>query len=328
MNTHKSPVSLLMFVCVLMSACAPKPATHAEEPTQPISANVLAEVSELSSPAGVTFGFGSIWVQSHRTGITYRIEPDSNKVIATIPEPITQFTQNTVVAGNMLWVGGSRATFIIDPKTNSIVTTLADNPCDLTYGFDSMWEVGSAGQPLKRLDPTAGKEITSIDLEDGVSNPDLCYNLRVTSNAVWVITNLEIIRIDPAANSITSRVQLDKAITDAKVSTTIPAGKGTDFIWLLVDHGLLRIDPSTGAGLTFLPLTSAQEGLQNFAVGDTSIWLMGLGHLTQVNVATNQIQATYKTHDGNSFANVSVGLGSVWVSYLDSKLVQRLDLAP
>ncbi len=328
MNTRKYLVSILSLVCVLLSACAPKPATPAVDPTQPIPAKVLAEISGLGSPGGITFGFGSVWVQNHRSGATDRIDPDSNKVIATIPTTITQFSARPVVAGDMLWVEGSKSTILIDPKTNAITATLPESACTLAYGFNSVWSIGGPGQNFERLDPTTGKVIASIALPVGSTDSNICYDARITTNSVWAITDQKLIKIDPAANNIVSSLPLDQVIANAKAGTTIPAGKAADFIWLMADHGLVRIDPNTGAGLTFLPLNYAQYGLQTFAVGDTSIWLMGLGFITQVNVTTNKIQATYQTHDNNGYADIGTGLGSVWVTYMDTNLVQRLDIRP
>ncbi len=328
MNTRNYLVSILLLVCVLLSACAPKPAAPAVDPTQPMPTKVLAEISGLGSPAGITFGFGSVWVQNHRSGVTDRIDPESNKVIATIPETITQFTSRPVVAGDRLWIEGQKNTVIIDPQTNSIAATLPESFCTIVYGFNSVWGIGGPGQNFARLDPTTGKVIASITLPVGSTDSDICYDVRITAKSVWAITDQKLLKIDPSTNSIVSSLPLDQVIANARAGTTIPAGKAADFIWLMADHGLVRIDPNTGAGLTFLPLNYAQYGLQTFAVGDTSIWLMGLGFITQVNVATNAIQATYQTHDNNGYADIGTGLGSVWVTYMDTNLVQRLDIKP
>jgi len=86
----------------------------------------------------------------------------------------------------------------------------------------------------------------------------------------------------------------------------------------------VRIDPNTGVGLTLLP---AVRGDISIAVTDDALWVVdNQGLLSRVNVATNQIDATYKVSPGAS--RVVVGLGSLWLAYTDATLVQRLDIMP
>jgi hypothetical protein len=106
----------------------------------------------------------------------------------------------------------------------------------------------------------------------------------------------------------------------------VSAGKGGAFIWRNVGGGLLRTDPNTGAGLTFLPLTPEQKGDGWVTVTDDAVWLSGDGQINRVNVATNQIEATYITYPG--ITKVGIGFGSVWVIYEFDDLVQRLAIAP
>src|SRR5262249_53130207 len=51
---------------------------------KPLGEHVVAEW-KMSIPEDIVFGFGSVWVPSHRSpNITTRIDPVSNKVIAVI----------------------------------------------------------------------------------------------------------------------------------------------------------------------------------------------------------------------------------------------------
>ncbi len=89
------------------------------------------------------------------------------------------------------------------------------------------------------------------------------------------------------------------------------------------------MDPVTGAGLTFLPLSDAQNSAAGFppAVTEDSVWVGGKGQIEQVDVATNQIKATYAISITDE-TRLGVGFGSVWASYEGHNLVQRLDIAP
>jgi len=113
-------------------------------------------------------------------------------------------------------------------------------------------------------------------------------------------------------------------VAEAQAQTTVPAGKGTDFLWLSLNEGLVRIDPNSGVGLTLL---SAIHGDIPIVVTDTAVWAVDNdGLLSRVNVAKNAVEASYKVSTGVS--RVAVGLGSVWLAYTDGALVQRLDITP
>ena len=96
---------------------------------------------------------------------------------------------------------------------------------------------------------------------------------------------------------------------------------------MLSPCGLLRIDPNTGAGLTFLPLSAEQIGNYSVAASDSSVWVTGVGQIEQINVSTNQVVATYKTHD-RGVTYIGIGFGSVWLVFYNTSLVQRLDITP
>jgi hypothetical protein len=200
-------------------------------------------------------------------------------------------------------------------------TKVPGNHPRIAYGFDSIWAVGHQGEPLDRVDPATSRIIASIQLGDTVTDPTEENDVLVTASAVWVISHGELIKIDPATNGIVLRTTFDKVVEEAKAQTTVPAGKGPDFIWLGLNLGLVRIDANTGAGLSFL-----QMQVGSIAVTDDAIWVSGYGQINRVNVATNQIDATYKVLSGTPL--VRIGLGSIWVAYRDANLVQRLDIAP
>jgi hypothetical protein len=142
------------------------------------------------------------------------------------------------------------------------------------------------------------------------------------------------IKVDPATNQVVSRTPWTKLIDQAKAKTAVPAGKGTDFLWLQivgdegglgVEKGLLRLDPQSGEGLTFLPWSPDQSGDGHATVTDEAVWYGADGHLYRIDVATNKIDATYTILPG--IIHVAIGFGSVWLSNYERSLVQRLDVA-
>ena len=233
--------------------------------------------------------------------------------------------KSAVVVGDSVWIAGQLNDLApIDSKTNTLGAKVPGNHPRITYGFGSIWAVGHQGEPLDRVNPATSNIIASIQLGGKVSDSSEENNVLVTAAAVWVISNGELIKIDPATNRISVRTTLDKIGEEAKAQATIPAGKGSDFIWWRLDQGLVRIDPNTGVGLTLLPAIRDDISI---AVTDDALWVVdNQGLLSRVNVATNQIDATYKVRPGAS--RVVVGLGSLWLAYTDATLVQRLDITP
>ena len=350
MNTRKLLVSVLILVSVLLAACAPAampsastalPVTVAptaapsQVPTatsvptaKPLGEHVIAEW-KVNNPSGVYIGFDSVWIPGHHDKTTTRIDPATNQVIAVI-QGTGDHAEQALAVGDVLWVTGQRNdTSWIDPKTNTVSTTVPPVPGELhyiAYGFNSLW-ITTRDNKLDRVDPTTSEIIASIPYADG--RADCQGFVFATTAAVWVdmCDKAELIRVDPATNSVVSKTPYATLIEEAKAQTTIPSGKGTDFIWMSVVGGLLRIDPNTGAGLTFLPLTPEQQGDAFLAVSDQAIWFGGLGQINRLNVATNQIDATYITDPG-TIIHLAIGFGSVWLENYDRNLVQRLDVEP
>ena len=242
-----------------------------------------------------------------------------------------------MAVGNVLWVTGqSDDTTWIDPKTNTVTTSAPQVTGQLhyvTYGFNSLW-VTTGDNKLDRIDPATSKIIASIPYADGFA--DCQGYVFTTTTAVWVdlCDKAELIKVDPATNGVVSKTPYATLIDEAKAQTTVPAGKATDFIWISlagdeiksgIPGGLLRIDPNIDAGLTFLPLDSKQGG--PIAVGDDAVWVAGDGQINRVNVAINQIDATFTTDPG-AIQGIVIGFGSVWLASYDKSLVLRLDVAP
>ena len=205
-------------------------------------------------PQDIVFGSDAVWVPSRRSpNVTTRIDPVTNQVDQGY-RGNRILAKSAVVAGDSVWVAGQYDDLApIDPKTNTVGAKVPGNHPRIAYGFGSIWAVGHQGEPLDRVDPATSKIVASIPLSGTVSDSSEENDVLVTASAVWVISNGELIKIDPATNSISLRTTLDKVVEEAKAQTTVPAGKGTDFIWWSLDQGLVRIDPNTGVGLTLLP---------------------------------------------------------------------------
>jgi YVTN family beta-propeller protein len=274
-------------------------------------------------PIEFGFGFGSIWVPNHHGNSLVRIDAATNQVIATI-QGVADGAHDTAVTNDSVWVTGVSITRI-DPKTNTVVATLPGDSGWIDYGFNSIWATTWSAE-LLRIDPATNKIIANIRLP---CNVDDCANdLRAVGGAVWVFDRNvnQLVRVDPATNAVISKTPYADLVSQAQAQTQVPAGKGTNFMWWLVPAGLLRLDPQTGAPLTFLPLDRDQMGDGGngmLAVTDDALWINGRRQIERFNVATNKIDATYSTDSGENV--LGYGYGSVWLAYYGLNLVERLE---
>jgi len=354
MNIRSLLISVLTLVSVLLSACAPAatptavpsttvPAAFSSTSTnfppaqplptttpKPLDDHVIAEW-RINLPEDIAFGFDSVWITGHRDPKnTIRIDPNSNQQIAVI-ENTGNRAHSVLVAGDFVWVDGEYYDMAkIDPQTNTIIARVPGGHTSLAYEFNSIWST-TRNDELDRIDPKSAKITASIKFGDGYVD---CNNfVMVTASAVWVdhCDEGELIKIDPATNSVASRTLYSQLIDQAKAQTKIPDGKATDFIWRSVPDpenpqgcGLIQIDPNTGAGLTF---HSVGADCNFPTVAGDAVWLSGNEQIDRFNPEINQIDETYKMRQPGIW-RLGAGFGSIWVIYESMGLVQRLDIAP
>lgn len=305
MNTRSLPRVLSFTLAFALGACqagvAPTPSVVAPTtaPTStPLGEHVVAEWT-VPSPGGMFIGRDAVWVQDHRGTVIARIDPASN--------------------------------------TSSAVTDAATaEPPPVTQGFGSVW-IANSNNTLDRVAPTDRSKVLATIILDA-SLMDIWNAVLVTPAAVWVYESdkAELLKIDPATNRIVSRTPWTTLIAEAKAQTRVPVGKGTDFLWLHMagdegggiglPKGLLRLDPTSGAGLTFLPWSADHEGDGPIIVTGNAVWHSAGGHIYRIDVATNQIVATYPSVTG--IVHLAIGFGSVWLANYERSLVQRLDIVP
>lgn len=135
----------------------------------PRTTKVLAKVRVAAEPIDVGFGFGSVWVVSRAEGIVSRIDPSSDRVVATIPvgDPQGPFHPMDLAVGEgAVWVPGTDyRLYRIDPSTNEAtgINVGAQDPggwgsMTVTAGLGSIW-MRTAEDMVSRIDPTTHEVI-------------------------------------------------------------------------------------------------------------------------------------------------------------------------
>ena len=214
---------------------------------------------------------GAVWVGNHHGGPVVRVDPRTNKVIATIPwsGPTHGGIFHMATDGSAVWVTGSRTTDAaeIDAATNAIVRRIEvpNGTCGgIEVDASSVWVASGYDEPypcwqrpnwgVSRIDRSTGR-VTRIDVG---GRP---VDVRVAFGSVWAVVDLpklQLVRIDPRTNTVVGRLELagtdcrptvlSGACPAAEYSTSLAVGFGS--LWLRVNPTapgtagrLLRIEP-------------------------------------------------------------------------------------
>src|ERR1700731_1571396 len=154
------------------------------------------------SPDWLAVTEDSVWVNSKPTDMVFRMDPRSDRVIATVPvkKPCSGFA----VAAGTLWSPSCEENVIyrIDLATNQVVAKIPVGPADteggIAFGSGSAWMPSDPKGIVSRIDPATNKVIAEIKV-----GPDSCtavfgYGLLwVSSTAERVVTV-----IHPATNAL------------------------------------------------------------------------------------------------------------------------------
>jgi streptogramin lyase len=147
--------------------------------------------------------------------------------------------------GTDVWVANRIGSTVkrIDPATNTVTATLTPSlPRAVAVGFGSIWVATSSDQ-IVRYDASTLAVTTAINMASGEDANDL----RCVFGSVWATTSrssnprLSVIEIDPASNTIVSRI---RSSGDQGGTTITDDGSA---IWYTQTNpaAIRRVDPTT-----------------------------------------------------------------------------------
>jgi virginiamycin B lyase len=198
-----------------------------------------------SSPVSIATTPGAVWVVLHHEWAVVRIDPATNKVVATVPigsGAPEDGPQGITASNGMVYVGGNDPStgklFLkrIDPATNA-VTPVVEIPavrgCDEKAADEThVWFAvdGCESNSISAIDTSSGSIVGRVD----IGGP--AFGVSIGLGAVWVVTGSnELVRIDPATHSITGRLSFP-----AGSGGWMSAGEGA--VWLAVQNRVYRIE--------------------------------------------------------------------------------------
>ena len=186
-------------------------------------------------------GAGAVWVTSlgdnPDTGqhTLARIDPSSNRVVATIPVacPCSVAADETAV-----WVASPGSAMRIDPATDR---TVAEVHLPQEYfmpkvamGAGAVWvwypdDLPRGPDHLVRIDPATNKVVADIPTNGA-------NGLAVSADSVWIANGYSVVRVDARTNAIVSKVTPSEAggvdgVAASEHTVWVWSTQGFDMVW-------------------------------------------------------------------------------------------------
>jgi virginiamycin B lyase len=231
----------------------------------PKTNQVGAVITVAAKPcSGLAIAFDSVWVPICSDGSVQRVDPKSQKIVASIPSGVAN-TEGGITAGaGSIWMPSDAAGVLsrIDPATNKVVSRISIPAGSYTAEFygDSVWVTSTKGNLLTRVDAKAEKVIAKIPV--GPAPRFLASGL----GSVWTLNQGDgsVSRIDPATNKVSATIEVGVPGPGGDIAV----GEGA--VWVTAfGKPLSKIDPATNRVVT----QYVGKGGDALRVGLGSLWL-------------------------------------------------------
>jgi virginiamycin B lyase len=260
----------------------------------------------------------AVWVGSTGPFAAHRIDPKTNKLIATVSLPGEPCAGLATGLGS-LWVpicGDSPAIAKIDLSSNVLLSVFKVNAVaaegGVTTSSDSVWLVDKAGS-LARIAPDTGaiREIVRV--------PTGSFNPLYSDGLIWV------------TRAKGSEVTVIDAVKGT-VLTTVPTGpsprfltSGAGAVWTLNqgDGSLTRIDMLTRHATKTIALGTPGHG-GDIGFGGGMIWTtVPQVPLSAIDAATATLRCRWTGPGGDS---LGIGHGAIWLTDYHAGTISRIEL--
>ena len=312
------------------------PVPTVDEPVVP-GRPVVATRIRLERPfTDVDVGFGAIWVAGQ--GALLRIDPRTNRVVATIPTPLSGENASIAFGEGAVWVTSGQANGVVyrvDPAANRVTATIGvpGGAFGIVVAAATVWVSQYLPEPdpgiVARIDARTNRLLPPIEV------PNMPGAIRAGLDAIWVTSRFTVSRIDPHSGAVTQPLQ--------RASDVRAIGAGA--LWgtyanSAADAGVQRIDPGTGQVVATIRIPNGV--LIAFGLG--TLWVAQdassipsggnapdrtrPGRLYRIDPATNRVLGRPVPLPGIAPTGLAVGEGAVWVGEQDGKTLTRFNLVP
>jgi YVTN family beta-propeller protein len=236
--------------------------------------HVVADIEVPASEFGyIAVGAGSVWVTNFDHDTLIRIDPATNKVVATIA--VGTNPESLLVTADTVWTANHRGGSIskVDVATNTVVATFdfashgSSGPKGIVMAAGDLWTTVPNMLSVFRLSPTTGSVVARLTLV----HDDLDYPMS-DGHFVFVPTSDGTFeKIDPATNTVVQHPS----------PTPIPWLFARSAFWAPSGQDLVRLDPATleaAERWRLAPASAEPLDVMGMAVDEDAVWLIVAGH--------------------------------------------------
>jgi virginiamycin B lyase len=285
-------------------------------------------ISELTPVATIPVGktadwvaitAGAVWVGSTGPYAVHRIDPITNKVVASVALP-GEPCAGLATGFDSLWVPMCTAVpslAKIDLAANRLTAVFGVGPPaaegGITTGAGNVWLIIDNSGTLAGIDPVTGTIRRTVKVPAG------SYNPHFSDGQIWVTRaeGAELARVDAASGTV-----FDNARTGPNPRfLTVAAGS----VWTLNqgDGTLTRVDSRTGRPVTTIALDTPGHG-GDISFGAGMVWTsMPKMPLSAIDAKTNALRCRWAGPGGDS---LGIGHGAIWLTDYHAGTIARIPL--
>ena len=297
---------------------------------------VAARIRLDRSFTDVDVGFGAIWVAGQ--GALLRIDLRTNRVVATIPTPVTGESASIAFGEGAVWVTSGQANGVVyrvDPAANRVTATIGvpGGAFGIVVAAGTVWVTQYLPEPdpgiVARIDARSNRLLSPVEV------PNMPGAIRYGQDAIWVTSRFTVSRIDPRGGAVTQPLH--------RVGDVRAVGGGS--LWgtyanSAADAGVQRVDPVTGQVVATIRIPNGvliAFGLGTLWVAqDASTITSGgnqpdrtkPGRLYRIDPTSNRVLGRPVPLPGIAPTALAVGEGAVLVGEQNRTTLTRFNLAP
>src|ERR1700675_1665920 len=238
----------------------------------------------------------AVWVASTKPYAVLRIDPSTNKILATIRVPGEACSGLTSGFGS-IWVPvcGKKSSLVrVDATKNLISATLPIPPAGpeggVTASEDSVWIVSDKNGTLNRIDSSSKKGRQKISIPPGSYNP-------LSRNGIFWITGVES-SVLTAVEASTGKVLESMVVGPKPRFLTVGGGS----VWTLNqgDGTVSRVDEKSRKVIATIQVGIPGAG-GDIGYGGEAVWPTVLAvPLTRIDASTNKVVRQWVGNGGDS----------------------------
>jgi YVTN family beta-propeller protein len=283
------------------------PAPNTVVRLDPETGTVTGGVGVGTTPTGLAFGEGSLWVANFDDKTVQAIDADALTASPAKGGVLSNPT-GIAVGGGAVWVTNGFAGQVVKiapGEANSVVPIdVASGVQGVAFGFDVVWVASPIDGSLYRLDPQTN-DVTRLALGSDAPDP---VDVAVGEDAVWVADHQggRVFEVDPATFKVRETIPMRQGHP-----SRITTGEGSVWVTSLDDDSVTRIDPASGRTTT---IANVGNGPLGIAVGAGSVWVANSLDGTVARIDPSTARVAGRTRLGFSPDAIAVTPGAVWVS--------------